>query len=111
MSRSYLSEGLYRVLNRSEERVEIELSDAGHPVFKAHFEGMPLLPGFLQLDIIAEILEQEIDEITSAKFVKKVLPGERVVYTLSPAKNGVRVRLSNAEGTLCGDFKLKWHRK
>jgi len=109
MSQSYLSNGLYSVLSQSEERVEIVLSDTSHPIFKAHFEGMPLLPGFLQIDIIAEILGREIDGITSVKFVQKVLPDERLVYTVSPTKSGVRVKLSNAHGELCGDFKLKWH--
>lgn len=111
MSQNHLSAGLYRVIKKSDESVEIELSDADHPVFKAHFEGMPLLPGFLQIDIIAEILEKEIDEITSAKFVHKVLPKERVRYAVTPTKSGVRVKLSNGLNKLCGDFKLKWHTK
>lgn len=109
MSQTYLSNGLYTVLNQSEETVEIKLSDASHPVFKAHFEGMPLLPGFLQIDIIAEILGKEIDAITSAKFVQKILPAERLIYTIAPTKSGVRVKLTNSSEELCGDFKLKWH--
>ena len=108
MSQSYLSEGLYSVLSQDEDRVEIRLCDASHKIFKAHFEGMPLLPGFLQIDIIAEILSKEIDAITSAKFVQKVLPEEVLTYTVVPTKSGVRVKMSNAQGILCGDFKLKW---
>ncbi len=111
MSQSYLSTGLYQIIDKSDEAVEIELSDASHPVFKAHFERMPLLPGFLQIDIIAEILEKEIDEIISAKFVHKVLPKERLLYAVTPTKSGVRVKLSNGSNVLCGDFKLKWHKK
>ena len=109
MSQTYLSNGLYSVVSQSDERIEIKLTDASHPIFKAHFEGMPLLPGFLQIDMVAEILGKEIDAITSAKFVKKVLPDERLTYTISPTKSGVRVKLSNETGELCGDFKLKWH--
>lgn len=108
MSQSYLSEGLYSVLSQDEDRVVIRLSDASHKIFKAHFEGMPLLPGFLQIDIIAEILTKEIDAITSAKFVQKVLPEEVLTYTVSPTKSGVRVKLTNSSNELCGDFKLKW---
>ena len=109
MSQTYLSKGLYSVVNQSDEAVEIKLSDASHPVFKAHFEGMPLLPGFLQIDIVAEILGKEIDAITSAKFVQKVLPDERLIYAISPTKSGVRVKLTNSSNELCGDFKLKWN--
>ncbi len=109
MSQSYLSEGLYSVVSQSEASVEILLADAMHPVFKAHFENMPLLPGFLQIDIVAEVLGKEIDEITSAKFVKKVLPKERLSYRIAATKNGVRIKLYKEAETLCGDFKLKWH--
>jgi len=111
MSQSYLSKGLYRVIEQHDETVEIELSDASHPVFRAHFEGMPLLPGFLQIDIIAEILGKEIDEISSAKFVSKVLPEERLLYAIAPTKSGVRIKVSNSSEKACGDFKLKWHSK
>lgn len=109
MSQTYLSKGLYTILSQSDTRVEIELSDASHPVFKAHFENMPLLPGFLQIDIIAEILGKEIDEITSAKFVSKVLPEMRLIYNIEPTKSGVRIKLRSSTDALCGDFKLKWH--
>lgn len=109
MSQTYLSNGLYTVLSQSDSTVEIELSDASHPIFKAHFENMPLLPGFLQVDIIAEILGKDIDEITSAKFVNKVLPEMRLIYSIEPTKNGVRIKLRNSTDILCGDFKLKWH--
>jgi 3-hydroxyacyl-[acyl-carrier-protein] dehydratase len=109
MSQTYLSKGLYNVISQSDERVEIELTDALHPIFKAHFEEMPLLPGFLQIDIVAEILGKEIDAITSAKFVQKILPDERLTYTIAPTKSGIRVKLTNSSNELCGDFKLKWH--
>lgn len=111
MSQAYLTSKLYKVLSQSDECVEIVLSDASHPVFKAHFEGMPLLPGFLQIDIISEILNVEVEAITSAKFVQKVLPEERLLYMIAPAKSGVRVKLTNSSGELCGDFKLKWEEK
>ncbi|MEE8587746.1 MAG: 3-hydroxyacyl-ACP dehydratase [Sulfurimonadaceae bacterium] len=109
MSQTYLSKGLYKVISQSDERVEIELTDASHPIFKAHFEEMPLLPGFLQIDIVAEILGKEIDAITSAKFVQKILPDERLTYTIAPTKSGIRVKLTNSSNELCGDFKLKWN--
>ena len=108
MSQSYLTEGLYEVITQSEEEVVILLSDASHKIFKAHFEGMPLLPGFLQIDIIAEILNKEIEAITSAKFVQKVLPLEQLTYKIAPTKRGVQVKVRNAKDELCGDFKLKW---
>lgn len=108
MSQSYLTESLYEVKKQSEEEVVIILSDASHQIFKAHFEGMPLLPGFLQIDMVAEILNKEIEAITSAKFVQKVLPSEQLTYKIAPTKRGVQVKVHNAKDELCGDFKLKW---
>ena len=108
MSQSYLTEGLYEVITQSEEEVVILLSDASHKIFKAHFEGMPLLPGFLQIDIIAEVLNKEIEAITSAKFVQKVLPLEQLTYKIALTKRGVQVKVRNRNDELCGDFKLKW---
>ncbi len=108
MSQSYLSKGLYSVTSKSEERITVLLSDASHPIFKAHFEGMPLLPGFLQIDIIAEVLGKEIEAISSAKFVEKILPDEKLTYSIAPTKSGVRVKLIDSRDVLCGDFKLKW---
>ena len=109
MSQTYLSNELYTVNSQSDECVELTLADAAHPIFKAHFEGMPLLPGFLQIDIIAEILGKEIDAISSAKFLQKVLPDESLTYNIVPTKSGVRVKLTNSSQETCGDFKLKWH--
>ena len=109
MSQTYLSQGLYSVVSKSEEALVLTLADASHPVFKAHFEGMPLLPGFLQIDIVAEVMEKEILAITNAKFLHKVLPLEELTYSIAPTKSGVRVKLTNSSNELCGDFKLKWH--
>jgi len=108
MSQTYLTQELYRVVSKSENEVVIALSDASHKIFKAHFENMPLLPGFLQVDMIAEVLNKDIMAISSAKFVQKILPAEQLTYRVSPTKSGVRVKLTNSIDELCGDFKLKW---
>jgi 3-hydroxyacyl-[acyl-carrier-protein] dehydratase len=107
MSANSLTEGLYRVISRSDEKVCIELADASHPVFKAHFEGNPILPGFLQLDIIAEILGKEIAEIGSAKFTKMVLPKMRIIYEIGEAKKGYRIVIRNDAGDMFSDFRVR----
>ena len=111
MSQTYLTQELYRVIDKCEDEVVVRLSDASHKIFKAHFENMPLLPGFLQVDIIAEVLNKDIMAISSAKFVQKILPQEQLTYKISPTKSGVRVKLTNSKDELCGDFKLKWEEK
>lgn len=101
-----LTDGLYRVLSHSDGRVEIELADASHPVFKAHFEGNPILPGFLQLDIIAEILGREITGISSAKFTKMILPKMRIIYEVGAAKKGYRIVIKDDDGEMFSDFRI-----
>lgn len=62
-----LSKDLYSAKVLDEQRWEVALSGANHPVFKAHFKGNPLLPAFLQIDIFAELLEKKIVEIQIVK--------------------------------------------
>lgn len=74
-------EGLYKVIEESSDEVIIELSDASHLVFQAHFPGNPILPGFVHLEIISKVFSIEITGIKKAKFTSIVLPLERVIYT------------------------------
>jgi 3-hydroxyacyl-[acyl-carrier-protein] dehydratase len=75
-----LSKDLY-IAKAIEENVwEVVLADAGHPVFKAHFEGNPLLPAFLQIDIFAELIDKKIVKIERCKFKQPILPNDTIVY-------------------------------
>jgi len=104
-----LMDGLYNVVSLQEARVIVELCDASHPLFRAHFENNPLLPGFMQLDIIAQIEHKTIDAVQSAKFMKMILPGMRIVYEFEKTKKGCRIRVSGEEGILLSDFRVEWH--
>ncbi|RLA70129.1 MAG: 3-hydroxyacyl-ACP dehydratase [Epsilonproteobacteria bacterium] len=103
-----LSYELYHIISQSDEKVEIELSDASHPVFKAHFENNPLLPGFLQLDIIAEILNKEIEKIVNTKFMKPILPEMRITFKLSETKRGERIQIFDQQLNTVSDIRVHW---
>ena len=103
-----LTDGLYEIISLDKEAVELQLSDASHPVFKAHFENNPLLPGFLQLDIIAEILDKEVEAIINTKFMKPILPGMRIKYLLSKTKRGQRVQIFDRESNTVSDMRISW---
>ena len=75
-----LLDGLYEVLEKSAEKARVKLSDASHPVFKAHFPDNPILPGFAHLDIIEDVFNLEITEIKKAKYSALVLPEEELLY-------------------------------
>ena len=75
-----LLDGLYEVLKRSETEAIVKLTDASHPVFKAHFPQNPILPGFVHLDIIEDVFDLEITSIKQVKYSALVLPQEELTY-------------------------------
>jgi len=103
-----LTDGLYKVIDRSDDIVKLQLSDASHPVFKAHFENNPLLPGFLQLDIIAEILDKEIEKIINTKFMKPIFPDMCITFMVSETKRGQRIQISDLESNTVSDIRVSW---
>jgi len=70
---------LYRVLSQNKESISLELSDKSHPIFKAHFPKSPLLPGFVMIDMIAEVLGDDIVSIKYSKFIKSIFPCDRLM--------------------------------
>lgn len=58
------------------------MTNKTHPVFKAHFEGNPLLPAFLQIDIMSEILDKKLLSIDKSKFKLPILPNDVLIYKI-----------------------------
>jgi len=77
-----LSKALYGAKALGEGKWEVKLSDVSHPVFQAHFEGNPLLPAFLQIDIFAELVDKKIVEIQRCKFKQPIVPNDVIVYEI-----------------------------
>ena len=71
---------------------------AGHPAFAGHFPGRPMVPGVLLLDAALHAAAQarmnagdghELRcQITSAKFLSPVLPGETLTISCTPTPAG-----------------------
>lgn len=90
-----LTKKLYSVEKLDENQWEVTLTDETHPVFKAHFDGNPLLPAFLQIDIISELLSKNLVEIKRAKFKLPILPNDRVIYEVTKKiENSYRVKIT-----------------
>ncbi|MBU3014486.1 hypothetical protein KO488_06920 [Poseidonibacter lekithochrous] len=73
---------LYKILNKDNFNCSIKLSSKDHPVFKAHFPDNEILPGFLQIDIIAQIFNHRIISIKKAKFISLILPQDVIDYNI-----------------------------
>jgi 3-hydroxyacyl-[acyl-carrier-protein] dehydratase len=83
---------LYSIVSRDISSAVIVLSDEHHPIFKAHFEGNPLLPAFLHVDIAAEIFGFVVSGIIKSKFIIPLVPDDEVVVNVQPNSFGVKVR-------------------
>jgi 3-hydroxymyristoyl/3-hydroxydecanoyl-(acyl carrier protein) dehydratase len=77
-----LNKNLYTHKKLSEDSWEVVMADEAHPVFKAHFEGNPLLPAFLQIDIMGEILGKKLLSIDRSKFKQPILPNDKILYKI-----------------------------
>jgi 3-hydroxyacyl-[acyl-carrier-protein] dehydratase len=84
---------LYTITSRDINSIVLTLADENHPIFKAHFEGNPLLPAFLHVDIAAEIFGFEVVGIVRSKFMEPLMPNDEVVVTIEQRPLGIRVRL------------------
>jgi len=75
-----LIKDLYFLEFKSETRAIVKLADENHPVFKAHFPSNPILPGFVNFDIVADVFDLKIKSIKKAKFLKTVKPNQSLIY-------------------------------
>ncbi len=74
--------GLYEVLEHDSNKVIVEFASGDHPVFIAHFPQSPILPGFLLIDIISEILKDTVVKIVRSKFISHIIPNDIITYSI-----------------------------
>ena len=75
-----LTDKLYVIQSRDDSMGVVKLSDAEHPVFKAHFPSQAILPGFMHFEIVSQLFDLEITTIKKAKFLKPALPEHVLIY-------------------------------
>ncbi len=73
-------DNLYTVEYKDENKAIVKLSDVNHPVFKAHFPQMPILPGFVNFEIVSDVFNIKITKIKKAKFLKTARPNQTLIY-------------------------------
>lgn len=103
-----LTEGLYTLATRSNGGVTLVLCGPDHPVFRAHFPGNPILPGFLHLEIAAELFEKTIAEVISAKFLKPVFPSDTVILEVREKEKETRLVWSDEVGSILSQSRIRW---
>ena len=86
-------EGIYWIIERSEERVVIKLAEKNHPLFSAHFPGNPILPGFVQIEIVADIVGESIVGIHYSKFISHLFPNDILVCEIRKEGTVTRAKI------------------
>lgn len=102
----HLSKNLYSFKQLNQSSWEVKLADVQHPVFKAHFESNPLLPAFLQIDIMGDILDKRLVKINRSKFKLPILPNDIVRYEITKiVDNNYTVKILK-ENEIVSELKL-----
>ena len=77
-----MTQGLYNILEHDSNKVIVEFTSKDHPVFMAHFPQNPILPGFLLIDVISEILQDSVVKIVRSKFISPIVPNDIIGYNI-----------------------------
>jgi len=93
MGLNMLTDGLYTVLMQDSEQVTIQLTTENHPIFQAHFPSQPILPGFVLIDIIAEVLKDTVVHIKYSKFIAHLLPNDIILCKIKTEKNRRNIKI------------------
>ena len=75
-----LTDGLYTIEYKDDKKAVVKLCDATHPLFKAHFPNNPIMPGYVNFEIVSDVFDIEIRTIKKAKFLRKALPNQTLTY-------------------------------
>ncbi len=92
MTDTFLLNDFYKVIETQkteENKFSVTISlNAAHPVFKGHFEQMPVVPGVFQTQIIKEMLQHQLNKNLlftkgdNIKFMSMIVPDQNPVIQL-----------------------------
>ncbi len=95
------------------QRVSIRAGfPARHPGFQGHFPGNALLPGFLHIELVLDILRihfphVELRAVRNAKFLRPVLPDEMIDVVLSLESDGSVAAELHVSGVVVSELVLE----
>ncbi|MDC0932254.1 hypothetical protein OAR97_00250 [Arcobacteraceae bacterium] len=100
---------LYNLISNDNETIILQLTDASHPIFKAHFPSNPILPGFCHIEMLSEVLSDNITNIVLLKLRKKTLPNEKIFYKIINKDARRKVKIVDEENTLIGNITYEYN--
>ncbi len=96
-----------QIITQSDDFVELKVtfSKKDHEVFQAHFPTNSLLPGFLQIDIVAQELSLKVIEVKKAKFLQPILPEDEVNFLIKIKESSINV-VTKKDDKKCSEFTI-----
>ncbi len=82
----FFLDNLYTVYSQNGQEKIVEFCDESHPIFQAHFPKNPILPAFLQIELIQKLFNIKITKIKKAKFINFITPNMKVHLSKSDKK-------------------------
>lgn len=94
-------------ISQSDDFIEIKVtfSKKEHEIFQAHFPSNSLLPGFLQIDIVAKELSIKVIEVKKAKFLQPILPEDEIIFSIKVKENSLNV-ITKKDDKKCSEFTI-----
>ncbi len=96
----------YNIISQDESlKVKVVFTDESHPIFQAHFPSNSLLPGFIQFDIVSDILSKDIIEIKKAKFLNPILPNDTINIVIKQDEDNISA-VFKKNNSKCSELKF-----
>ena len=105
------TKNLYELVEKNGDSFSVLISSQEHPIFKAHFPNYPILPGFLLIEIALEVLKITPCCIKSAKFIKHIVPEDRLTYRVEHRGLKTKIVVLNSSNVKVSEFILHKDKK
>ncbi|MDR2100448.1 MAG: hypothetical protein LBP40_06465 [Campylobacteraceae bacterium] len=88
-------------IKKTSNGFDITLSDSEHSLFKAHFEGNPILPGFIFFHICEAAAKHKIVEVVRAKFISFAKPNDILHLSIAQKEEIFYAVFERSEKKIC----------
>ncbi|MDR0761435.1 MAG: hypothetical protein LBF13_00145 [Campylobacteraceae bacterium] len=89
------------IIEKHSDNFRILLSSKEHSLFKAHFEGNPILPGFIFFHICEDVMRHKIVEVVRAKFITFAKPNDVLELCITQKEDNFYAVFTREDKKIC----------
>ncbi|MDR0666333.1 MAG: hypothetical protein LBF71_02865 [Campylobacteraceae bacterium] len=89
------------IIEKHNDSFRILLSGKEHPLFKAHFEGNPILPGFIFFHICENAMRHKMVEVVRAKFITFAKPNDILELHITQKEDSFHAVFERGDKKIC----------